>query len=124
MSKILKFAKGYIITVRSYENDGDNTKQQTIHVDTLEKVYAIVELLKTFKTSSFSNCYDFDDDEQQEFYNFINSFGEKYETLLGQKCSHILRKVGLTDTEWMTREMNEYTVEHLEEDVYVSVIKV
>ena len=58
MTKILKYEKGYVITVNSWENDGDYKNSQTVHTASRSMASFMVKILDVLAKSDNTNRYD------------------------------------------------------------------
>jgi hypothetical protein len=143
MTKEPMLARGYHITVTSWENDGDNYNTKTIVVPEREEVDILVSLFKllgqeTSNDKDFGNMYEPDKSERKAFAKAVlalpgmidylkKSFtwaeglleDSGYEDSILDAVLDILYDVGLTGSEYYyTRVCDKLTVFYVEQDVY------
>jgi hypothetical protein len=134
--KKLKLPKGYIITISTWENDGDNRRDDILHTNSKYSAEAIAGICKEYSNRpNIGNLYDPDTDELYWYNEFIKDMAEKYQEEISFSnfsdlrennmpvCEDLLYDIGLSrSSDFFTRRLEQYTVEHVSEDVYVEVL--
>jgi|SRR6478609_8539524 len=134
--------KGYTITVNSWENDGDNSRTESITVDSLEEAQAYVNLMKLCKsenqsTNGIGNANDFEPKHMRRIRKCLkenpillkgedinlNDDGEEADEELVDFFNELVSPLLGNSEFYACRVMENYTVTHSSEDVYSEQIK-
>jgi hypothetical protein len=133
----LKLPKGYIITISTWENDGDNRRDDILHTTSTYSAEAISGICKEYMNNpDIGNLYEPDEDEIEQYEAFIKEMAAKYPDELSFSNFSDLREnnipvsedllydIGLSkSSDFFTRRLEGYTVEYVSEDVYVEVVE-
>ncbi|MCP4520979.1 MAG: hypothetical protein GY827_04675 [Cytophagales bacterium] len=130
MKKILVVAKGYTITVNSWENDGDHWNTNEISSESKEYIDAVIELLDLIKTWG-------NDREPSDYIEQLKEWTIKnIKAINGTEDANSLSDFDkedipldiiyelLDDSDYYTfRILNDYLVTYSEEDIYQEIYK-
>lgn len=67
------FKEGYLVTVVSWENDGDITEYKTIQIPTLELVYKLRDFLAKYMADGCNNVFSYENKVHKCFGNGQNN---------------------------------------------------
>lgn len=114
-----KLKKGYIVSITTWENDGDNYNTVIKHYNTKEEIDAIVKLAELFdRSSEISNMYDPNEDEEQSYNDAINLFVSEHPSIgTPDAVRDLMYDLGLCSNEFFTRVTEKIEVIHIKEDV-------
>jgi hypothetical protein len=131
---MIKYKAGYLLTVDSWENDGDNKATKQIHYTNKAELKSAVEFCKLFTkshhdgTGFVGNFYDVNEHELESIQDIFYEFHLKNKEFLGEDssdetlicdwCMDSGYDFGLTGGDFYTRKCDGIKVEYFKEDVH------
>lgn len=127
------YSKGFLVRVKTWENDADNYNTEEIQAETEEKARAIVELCKLFARSDdyknrLCNLYSPNKQERQRVYDALRQFHDSHPDFFDETPDNpdyitdwyidYLYDLGVTSGEFFTRVVDKIEVLEFKEDIF------
>lgn len=128
MTTITLYPAGYLIRVRSSENDGDNINTNEISVTTDFEVRVFEKIFELFEHHDVGNIFEGDDREIEKMRDVFEEFAEDnpqiFSDIDNEKVADpwdtimdLASKIGLNNSEWFTRSPDKFEVFYFENEV-------
>jgi hypothetical protein len=130
MTKFTIIPKGYRLTVKTWENDADNYRTETISGLSENDVKFFTKLCKLFEDDQLNNLYEPSDEELEYFDLKLNEFIEENKDIvpndfIGDEIANFddlhdtLFEMGICAEEFFTRVIESYKVEFIPEEIKI-----
>jgi hypothetical protein len=125
MTTVTLYPAGYLIRVRSSENDGDNIITNEISVTTDFEVRVFEKIFELFEHHDVGNIFEGDDREIERMREVFEEFAEDNPQIFKDveeddpwdTIMDLASKIGLNNSEWFTRSPDKFEVFYFEKEV-------